>query len=158
VAREGKKAPKKHTNPNPNPKKGPKKKREEKEKEAPVGHVIVKTWSTSTLFIYGSLEQGPGGTETETLKKQGVCHPVALPFTLKLSILRPKKNYGNSNISPCQNIIFKKILKKKSKILHDIINLLYSGKRRLRKLKYFTMPKYNLQINPLKEIQNPSRY
>jgi len=32
---------------------------------------------------------------------------VALPFTLK-SILRKKKNYGNSNISPCKNIIFKK--------------------------------------------------
>jgi hypothetical protein len=31
---------------------------------------------------------------------------VALPFTLK-SILRQKKNYANSNISPCKNIIFK---------------------------------------------------
>jgi hypothetical protein len=30
--------------------------------------------------------------------KQGVCHNVVLPFTLK-SILRQKKNYGNSNIS-----------------------------------------------------------
>jgi len=27
----------------------------------------------------------------------------------------------------------------------------------LWKLKYFTMPKYNLQTNPLKETQNPSR-
>jgi hypothetical protein len=32
---------------------------------------------------------------------------VALPFTGK-SILRQKKNYGNSNISPCKNVIFKK--------------------------------------------------
>jgi hypothetical protein len=32
-------------------------------------------------------------------EKQGVCHTVALPFTLK-SMLRQKKNYGNSNISP----------------------------------------------------------
>jgi hypothetical protein len=32
---------------------------------------------------------------------------MALPFTFK-SILRQKKNYGNSNISPCKNIIFKK--------------------------------------------------
>jgi hypothetical protein len=31
---------------------------------------------------------------------------MALPFTLK-SILRQKKNYGNSDISPCKNIIFK---------------------------------------------------
>jgi len=32
---------------------------------------------------------------------------LALPFTLKKSILRQKKNYGNSNISSCKNnIIF----------------------------------------------------
>jgi len=40
------------------------------------------------------------------LRKQGVCHTVALPFTLK-TIFRQKKDYGNSNISPCKNIIFK---------------------------------------------------
>jgi hypothetical protein len=34
-----------------------------------------------------------------------VCQTVALPFTLK-SILMKKKNYGNSNIWPCKNIIF----------------------------------------------------
>ncbi len=32
------------------------------------------------------------------------CHNVALPITLKISILRQKNNYGNSNISPCKNI------------------------------------------------------
>jgi hypothetical protein len=36
------------------------------------------------------------------------------PFTLK-SILRQKKNYGKSNISPPKNIIFKKTLQKKPK-------------------------------------------
>jgi hypothetical protein len=36
---------------------------------------------------------------------------VAWPFTLK-RILRRKKNYGNSNFSPCQNIIFKKSSKR----------------------------------------------
>jgi len=36
---------------------------------------------------------------------------MALPFTLK-SILRQKKGYGNSNISPCINIIFQKSSKK----------------------------------------------
>jgi hypothetical protein len=41
--------------------------------------------------------------------KQGVCHAVALPFTLK-SFLRQKKIHGNSNIPPCKNIIFKKTL------------------------------------------------
>jgi hypothetical protein len=30
------------------------------------------------------------------------------------------------------------------------------AKEELRKLKYFTMPKYNLQKNRPKEIQNPS--
>jgi hypothetical protein len=40
---------------------------------------------------------------------------VALPFTFK-STLRQKKNDGNSNISPCKNIIFKKSsLKEKPK-------------------------------------------
>jgi hypothetical protein len=53
---------------------------------------------------------------------QGVCHTVALPFTLK-SILRQKKNYGNSNISPCKNIIFKKKPLKETKILQEIITL-----------------------------------
>ncbi len=46
-------------------------------------------------------------------KKQGVCLShcgLALPFLHLKSILRKKKNYGNSNISPCKNIIFKKIL------------------------------------------------
>jgi hypothetical protein len=39
---------------------------------------------------------------------------VALPFTLT-SLLRPMKNYGNSNISPCKNIIFKKSSKRNQK-------------------------------------------
>jgi hypothetical protein len=38
---------------------------------------------------------------------RGVSHCVALPFTLR-SILGQKKNYENSNISPCKNVIFKK--------------------------------------------------
>jgi hypothetical protein len=50
-----------------------------------------------------------------------VSHHVALPFILK-SILTQKKNYGNSNISPCKNIIFEKTSsKKETKILQDII-------------------------------------
>jgi len=53
-----------------------------------------------------------------------VCHTVALPFTLK-SILRQKKNYGNSNIiSPCKKYkSFKKTPLKETKILQDIITL-----------------------------------
>jgi hypothetical protein len=36
---------------------------------------------------------------------------MALPFTLK-NILRQEKNYENSNISPCKNIIFQKSSKR----------------------------------------------
>jgi hypothetical protein len=53
--------------------------------------------------------------------KQGVCHTMALPFTFK-SIWRQKKNYGNSNISPCKNTIFK-TSSKRTKILQDIRTL-----------------------------------
>jgi hypothetical protein len=55
-------------------------------------------------------------------RNQGCVTPVALPFTLK-SILMQKKNYENSNISPCKNIIFK-IPLKEIKNLQDIITLL----------------------------------
>jgi hypothetical protein len=41
-----------------------------------------------------------------------VCYTMALPFTLK-NILRQKKSDGNSNISPCKNIVFKKSSKRK---------------------------------------------
>jgi len=41
--------------------------------------------------------------------KQGVCHNVALAIYIKKYLMQ-KKNYGNSNISPCQNIISKKVL------------------------------------------------
>jgi hypothetical protein len=40
----------------------------------------------------------------ESQSQQGVCHIVALPFTLK-SILRQKKNYANSEIFTMQEII-----------------------------------------------------
>ncbi len=42
--------------------------------------------------------------------QQGVCHIVTLPFTFKKYLKWQKKNYGNSNISPCKNTIFKKKL------------------------------------------------
>jgi hypothetical protein len=64
---------------------------------------------------------------------------VALPFTVK-SILRQKKNYGNSNISPCQNIIFKKSSKRNqnpSRYYNSITNLKFQHK-----------PKYHLSNNP----------
>jgi hypothetical protein len=63
-----------------------------------------------TAMIFGHVKYGQGQQAVELIQ-QGVCHTVALPFTVK-SILRQKKNYGNSNISPCKNIIFKKSFKK----------------------------------------------
>jgi len=62
-------------------------------------------------------------------------HTEALPFTLK-SILRQKKNYGNSNISPYNNIIFQKSSKRNqnpSRYYNSIINLEFQDK-----------PKYHL--------------
>jgi hypothetical protein len=47
--------------------------------------------------------------QREKKKHKGcVNHTVALPFTLKSILLRQKKkkkNYGNSTISPCKNIL-----------------------------------------------------
>ncbi len=71
--------------------------------------------------------KSPGGNPRTTtwLEKQGVCHNVALPFTLKC-ILRQKKNYGKSIISPFKNIIFKKSSKNNhnpSRYYNSITNL-----------------------------------
>jgi hypothetical protein len=55
--------------------------------------------------------------------QQGVCHTVALPFTLK-SILVQKKNYGNSNISPCKKYNLQKNPLEETKIFQDITTLL----------------------------------
>jgi hypothetical protein len=63
-------------------------------------------------------------------KKQGACHTLGLPFTLK-GILRQKKNYGNSNISPCRNIIFKKSSKRSqnpSRYYNSTTNLKFQHK------------------------------
>jgi hypothetical protein len=65
----------------------------------------------------------PPKTLHNTKKNEKVCHNVALQLTLK-SILRQKKNYENSNISPCKNIFFQKILYKKWKSFNlDIATL-----------------------------------
>jgi len=70
-------------------------------------------------------------TQKQIIIEQGVCHTMALPFTLK-SILRQKKNYGNSNISPCKNnVIFKKSSKRNqnpSRYYNFITNLKFQHK------------------------------
>ncbi len=68
--------------------------------------------------------------------KQGVCHTVALPLTLK-NILRQKiQNYENSNVSPWKNIIRKKSFKINPNILQDIINSITNLKFQQHKWKY----------------------
>jgi hypothetical protein len=62
----------------------------------------------------GGLRRVPlfGRFQHNKQRKQGVCHIVTLPFTLK-HILRQKEEYLKiSNISPCKNIIFKKSSKR----------------------------------------------
>jgi len=81
---------------------------------------------------------------------------MALPFKFK-STLRKKKNYGNSNISPCKNIIYKKSSKRNqnpSRYYNFITNLKFEHK-----------PKYHLSKNPHIKIdlslprgQNPLSY
>jgi hypothetical protein len=43
---------------------------------------------------------------------RGMSHCGLAIYIKKKSILRLKKNYGNPNISPCKNIIFKKASKR----------------------------------------------
>jgi hypothetical protein len=66
-----------------------------------------------TFRFFCQLKKTPSTDHMHTFYhlNKGVCHTVALPFTLK-SIWRQQKNYENSNISPCQKIIFKKSSKR----------------------------------------------
>jgi hypothetical protein len=67
--------------------------------------------------------------------KQGALHIVVLPFTLK-SISRQKKNHGNSNISQCKNVIFKKSSKRNQNPSRSY----YSS---IANLKFQHKPKYH---------------
>ncbi len=91
--------------------------------------------------------------------KGGGCHTVALPFTLKRSILRQKKNYGNSNISPCQNIIFKKCpLKEIQNPSRYYKFIIFWQKKNYGNSNISPCQNIIFKKHPLKEIQNPSRY
>ncbi len=78
-----------------------------------------------------------------------VCSNVALPFTLKLSILRRKKNYGNSIIfHHSKNIIFKKSSK-----WNQNPSRYYYNNSIITNLKFQPKPKYHLsKILILKKI------
>jgi hypothetical protein len=68
------------------------------------------SWATREFFMRENREYVKI-LNLSTVNKGCVSHTVALLFTFK-SILRQKKNYGNSNTSPCKNIIFKKSSKR----------------------------------------------
>jgi hypothetical protein len=61
---------------------------------------------------------------------------MALTFKFK-STLRKKKNYGNSNISPCKNIIYKKKSSKRNQKPSRYYNFITN-------LKFEHKPKYHL--------------
>jgi tRNA/tmRNA/rRNA uracil-C5-methylase (TrmA/RlmC/RlmD family) len=96
--------------------------------------------------------------KTPKQTKQGVCRTVALPFTLK-STLRQKKNYENSNISPCKNITYKKSSKKRnqnrSRYYNSITNLKLQHKP---KISSFKNPHIKIDLLLLPGGQNPLSY
>jgi hypothetical protein len=70
-----------------------------------------------------------------------VGHTVALAIYIKKVSLGKKKNYENSNISPCKNIIFKKSLKKiqnPSRYYNSITNLEFQHKPKYHVSKILT--------------------
>jgi hypothetical protein len=77
----------------------------------------MKCTSTSYIHGHGLIHARAGrfyvcgllDAAFELLKNKGCVTLWPCHFTLK-SILRQKKSYENSNISPCKNIIFKKTL------------------------------------------------
>jgi len=74
---------------------------------------------------------------------------VALQFTLKI-ILRQKNNYGNSNISACKNISFKKKSSKRNQIPsryhNSITNLKFQQKPKYQILSKILIKKIDLLL------------
>jgi hypothetical protein len=62
-------------------------------------------------FGYNTKLPNNNNNNNNKQKQRGVCvtHYGLAIYNKKKYLLRQKKNYGNSNISPCKNIIFKKI-------------------------------------------------
>jgi hypothetical protein len=90
---------------------------------------------SNTYNTKGELTHKCNGSQVNNKQGKGSVTPWPSHFTLK-SILQQEKNYENSNISPCKNIIFKKILLKNqnpSRYYNSITNLKFQPK-----------PKYHL--------------
>jgi hypothetical protein len=76
---------------------------------------------------------------------------VTLPFTFK------KNNCENSNISPCKNIIFKKILPKETKILQDHSRTNLKFQHKPKKMSSFENPHIKIDLlSPKKSPHSPS--
>jgi hypothetical protein len=92
--------------------------------------------SCSTTFLFGlsshllMLQTWPFNFQPCFIKlnKHGVCNIVALSFILK-TVLRQKKTFEDSNISPSKNIILKKSFKRNqnpSRYHNSITNLKFN--------------------------------
>jgi hypothetical protein len=89
-------------------------------------------------------------------KKPITAPTLSLPFTLKSISRQKKKNYENSNISPCQNIIFKRSSKRNqnpSRYDNSITNSQVSTQA---KISSFKNPHMKLDLLP--RDQNPLSY
>jgi hypothetical protein len=106
--------------------------------------------SLRTLKISKSI-QTPHKTWT-----RDVCHTVNLPLILK-SILRQKKNYGNSNISPCKKYNLQKNPLKENKILQDIQNSITKSHVSTQS-QNIIFQKSSYKNRPTTWGQNPSSY
>jgi hypothetical protein len=81
---------------------------------------------------------------------------VAFAIYILKGILRQKKNYENSNISPCKNVIFKKSSKKSqnlSRNYNSITNLQVSTQAKISSFKNL-----HIKIGLLGRGQNPLNY
>ncbi len=119
--------------------------------------LFQKVHVSKAAFIARQALTYPQSIIKPTLIKQGVCHTATLPFTFK-SILRQKKNYGNSNISPCKNIInLQKNPLKETKILQDHYNFMTNLKfQHKAKISFFKNP--HIETDLLPRCQNPLSY
>ncbi len=99
--------------------------------------LVLSPWTlVRILRVQGERSQAKGTNGASPFVTRGVStHTVALPFTFKSIFRQKKKNYGNSNISPCKNIILKKSSKRKKR---------KSFSNSITHLKFQHTPKYHL--------------
>jgi hypothetical protein len=73
-------------------------------------HCAIEAARVSVFFFLFSLSPECKILPPKHQQQQVVCHTVGLAIYIKKVSEDKKKNYGNSNIWPCKNLIFKKIL------------------------------------------------